>query len=57
LSAFDRLRCPFDDQGKLRQERDELMCSDCGRRFPIRDGVPMLRRRDAISTANTTITP
>ncbi|NIA20794.1 MAG: Trm112 family protein [Anaerolineaceae bacterium] len=36
-----RLACP---QCKilLAQDDDKLLCRQCGRRFPVRDGVPVL---------------
>jgi hypothetical protein len=36
-----RLACPG-CKVALRLEADKLVCSKCGRRFPIREGVPVL---------------
>jgi uncharacterized protein YbaR (Trm112 family) len=33
------LVCPV-DKGELRLEGEELVCTVCGRRYPIVDGVP-----------------
>ena len=42
------LACPCDRHGPLAQERSgsasawTLRCTVCGRRFPVRDGIPVL---------------
>lgn len=36
---LDILVCPLDKQ-PLRVEGDVLVCTSCGRRFPIEDGIP-----------------
>ena len=33
------LVCPI-DKSPVRQEGDALVCSRCGRRYPIEDGIP-----------------
>jgi uncharacterized protein len=33
------LVCPI-DRAELRLEQSELVCSSCGRRYPIEDGIP-----------------
>ena len=37
------LVCPV-DQGELEQneETQRLICVDCGRRYPVRDGIPIM---------------
>ena len=35
------LACPLDKQ-PVRLEDDRLVCTDCGRRYPIRDGIPVM---------------
>ena len=35
------LACPA-CHGTLRQEESELVCTACARRYPIRDGIPVL---------------
>jgi uncharacterized protein len=36
------LACPSDDHAPLREEGDSLVCTFCGSRFPIDDGIPVL---------------
>jgi uncharacterized protein YbaR (Trm112 family) len=38
---LDILACPVCMTG-VHQEGDELVCAECERRFPIRDGIPMM---------------
>ena len=35
------LACPA-CHGDLRLERDRLVCGECGRRYPVVDGIPVL---------------
>lgn len=35
------LVCPA-DHGTLREEADRLICQRCGRRYPVRDGIPVM---------------
>lgn len=35
------LACPV-DHSALREEADQLVCRDCGRRYPVRDGIPVM---------------
>lgn len=38
---LELLACPAcDDRPPLRQEGDALVCDECRRRYPIRDGLP-----------------
>jgi hypothetical protein len=45
------LACPADEHGALRHdaEADTLTCTECGRTYPIRDGIPVLLLDEAIS--------
>lgn len=38
------LRCPMDPrrQARLNPEGDALVCSQCGLKFPIKDGFPVM---------------
>lgn len=36
------LACPADHHAPVKQEGDVLVCTDCGLRFPIRDGIPVM---------------
>ncbi len=38
-TLLDILVCPV-DRGRLRAEATDLVCSVCGRRYPVEDGVP-----------------
>jgi uncharacterized protein YbaR (Trm112 family) len=35
------LACPV-DKAPVREEGDRLVCSKCGRRYPVRDGIPVM---------------
>lgn len=35
------LVCPV-EHGKLKRNGDALECTACGRRYPIRDGIPIM---------------
>jgi uncharacterized protein YbaR (Trm112 family) len=45
---LDVLACPSPDHAPLRPGTDEdptadvLTCTECGRRYPVRDGIPVL---------------
>lgn len=36
------LACPKPDHAPVSQVGDELVCSECGARYPIRDGIPIM---------------
>ena len=38
---LDRLACP-DCFGALRLQGEAIDCLDCGRRYPVHDGLPVL---------------
>lgn len=35
------LACPV-DRAPVREEGDRLVCESCGRRYPVRDGIPVM---------------
>ncbi len=35
------LACPV-EKALLREESDRLVCTTCGRRYPVRDGIPVM---------------
>ena len=35
------LACPA-DHAPVREEEAHLVCSRCGRRYPVRDGIPVM---------------
>ena len=42
------LACPAcDTRPKVNLENDRLVCVECGRRYPIRDGIPVMLVDDA----------
>lgn len=45
-ALLELLACPA-CHGRLRQEQDRLVCTSCGRRYPIRDGIPVLLVEEA----------
>lgn len=42
------LACPAEHHAPLAQVADTLRCTECGRVFPIRDGIPVLLLDEAI---------
>lgn len=48
------LACPTDDHAPLRAgtaadpEADVLTCTECGRRYPVVDGIPVLLIEEAL---------
>lgn len=54
------LRCPACAQderleGVLEQKRQYLVCADCGRKYPIRDEIPVLLIREGDRWKDTNI--
>lgn len=45
-SLLEMLRCPA-DLGVLDETEDGLLCRDCGRAYPVRDGIPVLLLEEA----------
>jgi uncharacterized protein YbaR (Trm112 family) len=42
------LACPAcDTRPKVTLENDRLVCVECGRRYPIRDGIPVMLMEEA----------
>lgn len=52
VELLEILACPSPDHAPLRQDlhedREELVCTFCGTRFPVRDGIPVLLVDDAV---------
>jgi uncharacterized protein YbaR (Trm112 family) len=48
------LACPSDDHAPLRPgtpadpDADALTCTECGRQFPVNDGIPVLLLDEAV---------
>lgn len=49
---LDILACPSDDHAPLTLDQDELVCTSCASRFPIRDGIAVLLADDATPGPN-----
>jgi hypothetical protein len=43
---LDLLACPA-CHGAVHQDDDRIVCGDCGRRYPIRDGIPIMLVEEA----------
>ncbi len=43
---LDILVCPV-DKSKVKLEGDRLVCTECGRRYPVRDGIPIMLEEEA----------
>jgi len=48
-SLLEIMQCPADG-GSLSEQRDpdSLLCDDCGRRYPVRDGIPVMLIDEAL---------
>jgi uncharacterized protein YbaR (Trm112 family) len=46
------LACPSADHAPLELTADELVCTCCASRFPIRDGIPVLLADEAVPGPN-----
>jgi hypothetical protein len=57
------LACPSPDHAPLRPgsaddpDADALTCTECGRTFPVRDGIPVLLLDEATLPVTTTSAP
>ena len=47
------LACPA-CQAPVRLEEDEIVCSGCARRYPIREGIPIMLIEEAETPADAT---
>jgi uncharacterized protein len=43
---LDILACPL-DKAPVRLEQDRIVCTKCGRRYPVRDGIPVMLIEEA----------
>ena len=43
---FNILACPH-CKGNLKQEGEKIVCISCGRRYPIKDGIPVMLADEA----------
>lgn len=43
---LDILVCPV-DKAKVTLEGDHLVCEQCGRGYPVRDGIPIMLEEEA----------
>ena len=44
------LACP-ECKAPVEQEKDQLVCTACGRRYPVRDGIPIMLLEEAEAPA------
>lgn len=55
---LDVLACPAEDHAPLRvgsatdPDAEALTCTECGRTYPVRDGIPVLLLSEASSEAS-----
>lgn len=40
-ALLDILACPL-CKAEVRQDGDSIVCTACGRRYPVKDGVPIM---------------
>lgn len=49
---LELLACPDDHHAPVRQVGEHLVCTECRRRFPIRDGIPVMMLDEALPPAD-----
>ncbi|GAA4712435.1 hypothetical protein GCM10023215_63960 [Pseudonocardia yuanmonensis] len=47
------LACPSEDHAPLTPVADQLVCTACGRRYPVVDGIPVLLLDEALPPETT----
>lgn len=50
---LDILVCP-DCRGNVEQKGEFIVCCDCGKRYPIREDIPIMLINEALPPENTT---
>ncbi len=48
---LDIMVCP-DCRGKVTETEGFVTCNSCGKKYPIRDGIPIMLINEAISSEN-----
>ena len=46
------LACPV-CKASVKLEKDKIVCTKCGRKYPIRDGIPVMLESEAETTEDT----
>lgn len=49
---MDILVCPS-CRGELKEQESELLCTECGLRYPVRDGIPIMLIEEATRRGNS----
>lgn len=49
---LELLACPEDHHAPVRQEGDYLVCTECRKRYPIKDGIPVMLPEEALPPAD-----
>ena len=45
---LDILACPADHHAPVEERDGFLVCTECGLRFPVRDGIPVMLLTEAL---------
>jgi len=51
-ALLEILACPDDHHSPVREEGDYLVCTECRRRFPVKDGIPVMLLEEALPPAD-----
>ena len=49
---LELLACPDEHHAPVREEGDYLVCTECRRRFPVKDGIPVMLLEEALPPAD-----
>ena len=47
-ALLEILACPDDHHAPVEQRGEYLVCTECRRRFPIKDGIPVMLLEEAL---------
>jgi uncharacterized protein YbaR (Trm112 family) len=51
-ALLEILACPDEHHAPVREEGEFLVCTECKRRFPVRDGIPVMLLSEALPPAD-----
>jgi hypothetical protein len=47
-ALLEILACPEDHHAPVREQGEFLVCTECGKRYPVKDGIPVMLPDEAL---------